>query len=189
MIKDSYVFTVNLCWSRIVLTEAVDARVCEWVHSPSTHCQLWRKYDIYSRNDLSTTLPRSMGDTSYNSDDLKVKVHGKNDLFIILIDYLYSQKSVIQRKKLNKLFTPPKSSKTVQIFHLKCWKHRKILILYFSILAIYVTNSSAWVHEHLKFLKKGLDSHLFRFPVILSYFWRLGAAGFHLLIIRRMLTN
>ena len=60
--------------------------------------------------------------------------------FIILTDSLYLQESVVQRKNFEKKIYTPKKVKTVKIFHLKFWRHLKILIPRFSILAIYVTN-------------------------------------------------
>ena len=64
--------------------------------------------------------------------------------FVIFIDSLYLLESVVQRENFEKNFMTQKSSKTVEIFHLKFWIHPKILIPRFSILAIYVTNSSAY---------------------------------------------
>ena len=59
---------------------------------------------------------------------LRFKFTEKNGLFIVFIDSLYLQESVVQRKNISK-----NSSKVLKIFHLKFWRHRKILIPNFSI--------------------------------------------------------
>ena len=41
------------------------------------------------------------------------------NFFIILLDSRYLQESVVQKKKIEKIFHTPKSSKTLKIFELK----------------------------------------------------------------------
>ena len=80
---------------------------------------------------------------SIHLERLRSSSREKIGFFIILIDSLYLQESVVPGEKFEKNYTP-KRRKTVKTFHLKFWRHRNILILRFFTLAIYVINSSAW---------------------------------------------
>ena len=66
----------------------------------------------------------------------------KMSLFIILIDALYLLELAVQKNFFLKIIYP-KKLKNRESFLFKKLKHRGILIPHFSILAIYVTNSSA----------------------------------------------
>ena len=76
---------------------------------------------------------------------LRSKYTGKTAFFIILIGSLNLQESVVQRKKFEKNSYPERAQKpkNLEKFSFQMLKTPQDFVTIFSILAVYVTNSSA----------------------------------------------